>query len=38
MKHGIRHKNKEIKTRKTNKARNTLKKAINHVIQAKITR
>ena len=38
MKHGIRHKNQEIWVRNTNKTRNMQKKAINHVIQAKIAR
>ena len=35
MKHGIRHNNQEIQARNKNKTRNMLKKAINHVIQAK---
>ena len=38
IKYGTRHKNIEIQARNTNKARNMLNKAINHVIQAKIAR
>ena len=38
MKHGIRQNHQEIYAGNTNKTRKMLKKAINHVIQAKIAR